>query len=111
MVVLSIGIASLLIVLANLTNFVVVPEFLNVGTGLAEQELERVTARRYSQITDAASTPFPGSFSNFSYQIIVAAVPATLANDPAMNQYKQVEVRVRHTKAGTVSLRTVVTNN
>ena len=86
-------------------------EILSVSTDLAEQQLERVTGQRYSQVINEGPTSFTGNFSNYSYQISVSAVPAALATDPGMVQYKQVQVSVSHVSAGTVNLRTVVTNH
>lgn len=109
--VLSIAIGSLFLVLANLVNTSVLPQVLNVGAGLAEEQLERVTQLRYSDVVNQGPANFGGNFSSYSYRIQVAAVPAALANDPGMANYKQVTVTVTHSTAGSVSATTVATNH
>jgi len=84
------------------------PEAIQVAAALAEQEMERVTGLRFSDL--ANDGPAATDFTNYTYQIIVSAVPVGLANDPAMNEYKQVEVRVTNSSIGVaVSLITIVT--
>lgn len=110
-VVLSIAIGALITVFTNVVKFSVAPEVLNVSDQLAERELDRVTGLRYSEITSHASTAFGGNFPNYSYQVVVSAVPAAIANDPTMAQYKQVQVIVTHTINGSITLSTIVTNH
>lgn len=109
--VLSIAIGSSLLIFANVTNQTAMPEILNVSTGLAEQELERVTALRFSDIMNQSPTNFTGNFSSYSYEIQVTPVPLTLANDPAMAEYKQTRIIIRHNTVGSVSLTTVISRN
>lgn len=87
------------------------PEVMQVATALTEQEMERVSALRYSDIANEDPTVFPGNFSNYTWQVTVSAVPAALAIDPGMTDYKQVEVAVSNSIIGSVTLTTVVTNN
>lgn len=110
-VVLSIAIGTLGNVLANMTTQAVLPRSLNTSTHLAEQELERVSGLRFSAVANEGPTSYTGNFSDYSYQVAVSAVPATLATDPAQAQYKQVAVTVSHATGGSVTLTTVVTNN
>ena len=110
-VILSIAIGGLLVAVGAAAQHVVLPYITQIATGLAEQELERVTGLRFSQVASASATPFASPFADYTYQIIVSAVPVNLANDPGLAQYKQVKVAVAHAGIGSVGLTTVVTNN
>lgn len=109
--ILSVAVTVLLVVFASVTEQTVMSELLSVDTYLAEQELERITGMRFSQVASSGPTAYGGDFSDYEYEITVSPVPVALAADPAMSQYKQVEVTVRHATAGAVSLTTIVTNN
>jgi len=109
-VILSIALGTLLTVIANVTQQTVVPEFLNGASYLAERQFEQVTNRRFADVVSQGWTSFTGNFSDYAYQLNVGPVPVSLAADPGMTQYKQVEITVRHSSAGAVSLYTIVTN-
>ena len=109
-VVISIAVSGLLVTFSNIIRATVQPEVINISTHLAEQEMERETALRFSSVANVASTNFGGSFSAYSFQVAVSAVPAALANDPGMANYKQVLVTVTHTSGVSLSLTSVVTN-
>ncbi len=109
-VVLSIAVGVLFGVFANLLKMTVMPEVLDRSAELAEQQLERISALRFSQIVDEGPVNFSGNFSDYTYQIIVSAVPDDLADDPSMLDYKQVEIIVHHSVSEDISLKTVVTN-
>lgn len=110
-VVMGIAVGALLLVLTSVVDQTVLPEIHNVGSHLLEREFERVTSQRFAAVVNEPSTAFPGSFSDYSWQVAVSPVPAALASDPGMSQYKQVLVTVTHASGGAVSLSTVVTNN
>ena len=86
-------------------------EVLAISTNLAKSEMERVTRLTYASISSVSNTSFTGNFTNYSYQIIVSAVPTAIANDSSMTNYKQIEVRVTNALTGVVSLKTIATNN
>lgn len=89
-------------------------EIVTIATGLAKGEMERVTSLSFSNILDQyrdSPVSFGGDFSNYSWQVRVDAVPAAIANDPGMANYKQVEVRVTNALIGDINLKTIVTNN
>jgi len=109
-VVLAIAVGTLLHVMGYAIQFTIRPDVMSTATHLAEGELERVTNLRYSQIANQGPTASPAPFSNYTYEIRVSAVPVALANDPAMAQYKQVEVIIAHPSMGGITLTTVVTN-
>lgn len=109
MVVIAIAVGTLLAVLAEMTNATVMPEVVNIATHLAERELDRVSGLRFSAVANEGPTSYTGAFSNYSYQVTVSAVPAAIAVDPGMTQYKQVQVTVTPTTAGAVSLTTLLT--
>jgi len=108
--VLSIAVGSLLAVMSGVMSSSVYPEVLNTGVFLAERELERVSGLRYAQLSASGPANFPAPFSDYSYRIAVSAVPASLAADPGMADYKQVEIIVSHPDGGSVKLTTVRTN-
>lgn len=84
------------------------PEAQQVATALAEGEMERLTGLKFFAVSDEGPTAFT-NFPNYTYQVIVSAVPTALADDAGMDEYKQVEVRVVHTSLDTtVRLITVV---
>jgi len=85
------------------------PEALQIATALAEGQMEIESGKRFSNIVDSGPTVF-SNFPNCTYQVIVSPVPLSLADDPAMNQYKQVKIIVTNSSLGvTVSLITIRT--
>ncbi|MBU1853797.1 MAG: prepilin-type N-terminal cleavage/methylation domain-containing protein [Candidatus Omnitrophica bacterium] len=110
-VILGICVVSLSLLFSQVMKTYAQPEVMQVATALAGQEMERVTALRYSDIVNESSTAFTGNFSNYTYAVTVSAVPVALATDPGMTDYKQVEVTVSNSIIGSVTLKTVVTNN
>jgi len=89
-------------------------EVVTIATSLAKGELERVSRLSFASIVSQnAGSPvsFGGNFTNYSWQIVVSAVPVAIASDPSMAQYKQVESRVTNPMVGDISLKTIVTNN
>lgn len=109
--ILSIAVGTLLGLLASVVDQTVLPEVINRATYLAEQELERISGLRFSEITDAGPTAYGGNFTDYTYQIEVDPVPTTLATDPAMNDYKQVRVTVAHSSGASAHLTTIMVNN
>lgn len=110
-IILTLAVGTIVSAFSEVVRMSVMPEVINTGTGLAEQEIERVTGLRFSSVTNEGPAGFPGSFSNYSYQISASPVPVSLAVDPGMARYKQVQVTVTHATAGSVSLSTVAANN
>lgn len=89
-------------------------EVMSIATMLARGEMERVIGLGFSNITDEhrdSPVSFGGNFNNYSWQVRVDTVPTDIANDPSMNDYKQVEVMVSNAFIGSVSLKTIATNN
>ena len=89
-------------------------EVVTIATSLAKGELERTARLSFASIVSQhAGSPvsFGGNFTNYSWQIVVSAVPVAIANDAGMAQYKQVESRVTNPMVGNISLKTIVTNN
>ncbi len=89
-------------------------EVMSVAVSLAKGEMERVTALSFANIVDQnrdLPASFGGNFNNYSWQIRVDAVPAGIADDSGMVNYKQVESRVTNLIVGDISLKTIITNN
>jgi len=89
-------------------------EVVTIATSLAKGELERTARLSFaSVVSQNAGSPvsFGGNFTNYSWQIVVSAVPVAIASDAGMAQYKQVESRVTNPMVGDISLKTIVTNN
>jgi prepilin-type N-terminal cleavage/methylation domain-containing protein len=111
MVVLSVAVGALIAGVTAMVRQSVLPEIINTSTYLAEREMERVTSQRFSKIGDEASTAFAAPFGNYSYEVEVDAVPGAIANDPGMNEYKQVKITVSHPQGGSIDLTTIATRN
>lgn len=112
-VIIGVVFMGLLAVFTGVFTNAVRDEALTVATSLAKGELERVTRLSYAsiKIIPASNVSFTGNFANYSYQIIVSAVPVAIANDLTMTNYIQIEVRVTNGLTGVVSLKTIATNN
>jgi len=110
-VVITMVIATLLSVYAAISQNVVIPYITQVASQLAEEQFERVTGLRFSQVVSEGPTVLPAPFDSYSYQITVSAVPDSIFNDPLMTRYKQVDVVVTHATVGRADLVTIVTNN
>lgn len=110
MVIIGASVGTLLSVAGAITRATTNPEMVNIASALAEEQIEKTTALRFSEIANVAPTSFGGDFSNYTYQVTVDAVPGTLALDPLMINYKQVAITVSHPQAGSVQLTTIVAN-
>jgi type II secretory pathway pseudopilin PulG len=111
-VVASIAIPGIMYLFNQLARKSINDEAMYTATMLAEGELERVIQQSFANVADQnrnSPVSFGGNFSGYSWQIRVDAVPAAVASDPGMAQYKQVEARVTSNIIGDVSLKTVVT--
>ena len=82
-----------------------------IASGLAEQELERVSGLRFSQVINEGPTNYAAPYGAYAYQVVVSPVPNTIFSDPGMTRYKQVSITVNHTIIGGINLVTIVTNN
>jgi len=117
-VILVIGIASLGLatvvgeVLFNLHR----PQVITTAMGLAEAEAERVMALSFpGVINENRDSPasYSGNFSSYSRQVRVDSLDTAapgLGSDPAMADYKVVDVRVHHVAIGNVSIVFLRTN-
>ena len=110
-VVLSLALGTLLTVFGSIVSNFIVPYTTQVAGGLAEQEMERVTGLRYSQVVNEGPPTFPSPLDDYSFQVVVSAVPANIFNDPLLARYKQVAITVSNALVGSVQLTTIVTNN
>ncbi|MBU1006988.1 MAG: type II secretion system GspH family protein [Candidatus Omnitrophica bacterium] len=109
--ILIIGIAflGLVAVLTGVFTHATRDEVMSVTTMLAKGEMERVTGEGWAFLEGSGS--YSGNFSNYSWQVIMSAVPVAIENDPYMANYKQAEVVVSNAMIGSVSLKTILTNN
>ena len=113
-VIAAIAIPGVILTFYEISRKSVYDEAMNAAVMLAEGELERAMQKTFTDTVDENSdspVSFGGNFSGYSWQIRVDSVPANLAIDASMGQYKQVEARVTSNIIGDVSLKTVVTNN
>ena len=111
-VIIGVVFAGLLAVFTGIFTNACRDEVLAISTSLAKGEMERVTRLTYGSIASTPNVSFGGNFANYSYQIIVSAVPEAIASDvPPMSEYKQIEVRVTNELTGIVSLKTIAINN
>ena len=110
-VALSLVLGTMLAVLGSVAQNTILPYNIQIAAGLAEQELERVSGMRFSQVANEGPTAFPAPHNSFTYQVAVSAVPVSIFNDPGMTRYKQATITVSNTTMGSVNLVTIVTNN
>ncbi len=112
-VVIGIAFLGLLAVVTGVFTNATHDEVMAIATMLAKGEMERVSGLTFLNVVDEnrdAPASFTGNFSNYSWQVRVDAVPAAIATDPGMTNYKQVEARITNVIAGDLSLKTIVTN-
>ncbi|MBM3244268.1 MAG: prepilin-type N-terminal cleavage/methylation domain-containing protein [Candidatus Omnitrophica bacterium] len=83
------------------------------AVSLAEQEMERVTALRFSLAVDEAAASFSAPFNGFTKEIIVDYVNSGSLNTPVAGptDYKRVQVKVTSATADTITLTTLITND
>lgn len=112
-VVIGIAFLGLLAVFTGVYTNAVYDDAMTITTMLAKGEMERAIGLGFASVSDQnrdSPLAFSGNFSNYSWQIRVDAVPIAIADDATMTNYKQVEARVTNAIAGSVSLKTIVTN-
>ena len=107
-VVIGIAFLGLLAVVTGVFTHATRDEVVTIATMLAKGEMERVSGLGWSVEYDSGS--FSGNFSDYSWEVVVSAVPTDIAVDAGMTNYKQIEVVVTNTMIGSVSLKTMVTN-
>ena len=113
-VIIGIAFLGLVAVFTGVFTNAVRDEVMTVSTMLAKGEMERVMRLDFSDVDDEnrdSPANFGGDFTNYSWQVRVDAVPTSIATDPSMTNYKQVEARVTNAMVGDISLKTIVTNN
>lgn len=113
-VVAGIAIPAVILTFYELSHKSAYDEAMTTAVMLAEGELERTVQKAFANIMDENRdnpVSFGGNFLGYRWQIRVDAVPVSLANDPSMSQYKQIEARVSNNIIGDVSLKTIATNN
>lgn len=108
-VIIGIAFLGLIAVMTGVFTNATRDEVMTVAAMLAKGEMERVTAEGFSVTADSGT--YGGNFSDYSWEIIVSAVPVSIASDAGMTQYKQIEAAVTNAMIGTVSLKTILTNN
>jgi prepilin-type N-terminal cleavage/methylation domain-containing protein len=108
-VVIGVVFLGLLAVITGVFTHATRDEVMSVATMLAKGEMEKVTGEGFSVTSDSGT--YSGNFSDYSWEVVVSAVPVSIASDPGMNQYKQVETVVTNAMIGSVSLKTILTNN
>ena len=108
-VVIGIAFLGLVAVFTSVFTNATRDEVMAAATMLAKGEMERVTGEGFSVSADSGT--YSGNFSDYSWEVLVSAVPTAIANDPGMTNYKQIEVVVANTMIGSVSLKTILTNN
>ena len=110
LVVVVIGIASLGLtavmqqVLANSYY----SEALSTATSLAVGEAERLTGLSFVSVSAENREPYTGALSAYSREVRVDSIDTAqpnLGSDPAMQNYKVVEVRVYHSAVNYVSIK------
>lgn len=93
------------------------PEALSSAASLAEKEAERVIRMAFSSVADenrGAPQNYTGAFSNYSWEVRVDSIDTSqpnLGSDPAMANYKVVEVRLHHGAIGYLALKFLKSNH
>lgn len=86
---------------------------MTAASGLAEEKMDQVLGSAFAGVANAGPTAFSSPFADYSYQVIVHYVDAADLNtsvDPAVTQYKNVEVRITHTQIGTLKMISLLSN-
>ncbi len=93
----------LIAVFINLAPRSVRVDNLNKKAHLAQEKIEEVLARPFSQVASIAPASFAGNFSNYEYRVVVNYVAAGDLNTPVAGPtaFKNVKVKVW---GGTVDL-------
>lgn len=122
-VVLGISLPPLCILIVNVVQKNVLSQVQATATSLAEREMERVTALRFSGVNCEPQTALGSPFSTYAYKVDVDYVNAadlnTSVGQPSLcasaggttTNYKRVQITVSHSITGDLKLTTLVTNN
>jgi len=83
------------------------------AVALAEGEMERVTAERFSLCVSESVAAFAAPFSTYTRQIVVDYVNAGALDTPVAGptDYKRVQVKVANNMTGTITLTSLVAND
>lgn len=72
-------------------------DYFDMAISLASSKMEETSNKKFSNIVSESSTPFSGSFSQFSSQVVVHCVASTeveVSVDPTATNYKWIKVIV-----------------
>jgi len=83
------------------------------AVALAEGEMERITALRFSAVVDQAPSSFDAPFTVYTKEITVDYVNANALDTPVTGptDYKRVQIRVSSGLSDTITLTTLLTND
>jgi len=112
-IVLGIVLTPISILIVNVIGNNVRSQAWATAVALAEGEMERVTASRFSLVNDEASVSFSAPFNAYTKEIVVDYVAASALDTPVggPTDYKRVQIKVSSAIADTVTLTTLVAND
>jgi Tfp pilus assembly protein PilV len=112
-VVLAIALVPFGLAILNILTKNIAPQALATATALAEMELERVLALRFSAINDVAKASFASPFGAYQSEVLVDYVDAGDLNTAVIGptNYKRIQIKVTNDIIPeAVSITTLATN-
>jgi prepilin-type N-terminal cleavage/methylation domain-containing protein len=107
-VVLSLALVPMMMIIPNILMDSAVVEYMDIGSRLAEQQVERVLSLPFSSVVAEPTTAYTGDFSDYNYAIAIGA-DGVLCSSTA--SCKDVDITISHNTVGDImTVRTYVTD-
>lgn len=107
-VVISLAITPILVILPSVLRDTVIVEYMDVGSRLAEQQIERVLSLPFPSVAAVGLTAYTGDLANYRYSIAVSA-DGTICT--SVVTCKAVDITINHIRVGNLmTVRTYVTD-
>jgi prepilin-type N-terminal cleavage/methylation domain-containing protein len=107
-VVISLAIVPIILVLPGVLKDTAIVEYMDIGSRLAEQQIERVLSLPFSSVVATATTAYTGDFSDYNYSIAISADGTICLSTVTC---KAVDITINHDTVGNLmTIRTYVTD-
>jgi prepilin-type N-terminal cleavage/methylation domain-containing protein len=107
-VVISLAITPILVILPSVLKDTAIVEYMDIGSRLAEQQIERVLSLPFSSVATVGLTAYTGDLADYNYSITVSA-DGTICT--SVVTCKAVDITINHDTAGNLmTIRTYVTD-